>query len=670
MFILASVIAYDSRLVLAEASTDPAGDLFDRQGRQVVDEAYLDIVEAQVVQSEGEYRVRIKVEGPLPASLTDPSIFVEWGLLIDMDRDPWTSPWGTLPLMDNGIGVDFLIRLMLGPHREGFRAEAEDLAKKATHRIEFRIDGVTLELIYRPLAEELLPKAFDYVFQVRKFEDYGRSGAEIACDKTPNQGYFAFSDDKTSLVMPRRYSKLLEYAMCKYVDTTVIPPQIIGKGTRLFLHTDEEAILRVRLQYLETGAERFVAIWYEPSGKTYRVTVGGRIKIRAGLRYTVLDGIRIRGTTAAESRGYWRVEVFLDGELLFTENFTIGPFYTVKVSVHNLPVEYSVPLTVDGQFWGPIRQGEERPLGFAPETTNSIRVKDGIFGKKGTRYYASNSSRTVSSESSIIFKYDLQYRLEAMTDPPMAAPIMGDGWHTSGSTATVGDSPRIIDLSPVTRLVLISWIMDGVFVSERPSAIRMDSAHQVVARYRIQHYLTVSSQYGDPRGEGWHDEGSMAEFSVATPAGFLIQQVLVNWTGDVSTTSPRDKTRMDRPKTVTAQWRADYTQLNVAIVIAVGVIAGLVVMNVRRRRRELVASAILTVPLTPAAPGPGLVAAIIYTLIRATSTEAVTAAIQILVPIVLAIVGYYFGKRTAESTWPGLREWDRQEKGRRLRYSD
>jgi len=43
-----------------------------------------------------------------------------------------------------------------------------------------------------------------------------------------------------------------------------------------------------------------------------------------------------------------------------------------------------------------------------------------------------------------------------------------------------------------------------------------------------------------------------------------------------------------------------------------------------------------------------LAAAIIYALVKATSTEAMTAVIQILVPIVSAIVGFYFGRKTAE----------------------
>jgi hypothetical protein len=43
-----------------------------------------------------------------------------------------------------------------------------------------------------------------------------------------------------------------------------------------------------------------------------------------------------------------------------------------------------------------------------------------------------------------------------------------------------------------------------------------------------------------------------------------------------------------------------------------------------------------------------LTGAIIYTLVKATSTEAMTGIIQILVPIVTMIIGFYFGKRTAE----------------------
>jgi len=61
---------------------------------------------------------------------------------------------------------------------------------------------------------------------------------------------------------------------------------------------------------------------------------------------------------------------------------------------------------------------------------------------------------------------------------------------------------------------------------------------------------------------------------------------------------------MNGPKTVTAQWRTDYTQLYVAVVVAVGISVGLVVVIIHRRRREAAAPAISPVPSTPTAPSP------------------------------------------------------------------
>jgi drug/metabolite transporter (DMT)-like permease len=48
-----------------------------------------------------------------------------------------------------------------------------------------------------------------------------------------------------------------------------------------------------------------------------------------------------------------------------------------------------------------------------------------------------------------------------------------------------------------------------------------------------------------------------------------------------------------------------------------------------------------------------LTGAIIYTLVKATSTEAMTGIIQILVPIVTMIIGFYFGKKGREEATAG-----------------
>ncbi|MEM3449135.1 MAG: hypothetical protein QXO75_09440 [Nitrososphaerota archaeon] len=44
---------------------------------------------------------------------------------------------------------------------------------------------------------EFVPKAFNYVFVVKKF---GAIGVEIVCDKAQNQGYFTFSNVQASVL--------------------------------------------------------------------------------------------------------------------------------------------------------------------------------------------------------------------------------------------------------------------------------------------------------------------------------------------------------------------------------------------------------------------------------------------------------------------------------------
>ena len=383
---------------------------------------------------------------------------------------------------------------------------------------------------------------------------------------------------------------LLSHTMCRHVADG----QIVGEETRSFLHTDERAIVWFRIEYSERETARVEVDWCEPNGRIYDSSKWGGIEIEAGSIRTFWASIDIRGKAVEGKRGYWRVEVSHDGELLFTEKFTIGPFYEVEVFVQGLPAEYSIPLTVDGESWGTIRGGGRKLIGFAPGTAHSIEVRAEVLFRAGTRYYASDSSQIVFSEGSIMFKYDLQHSLDARTDPSGVVEISGVGWYSPGSIATVEDVPNIVDVSAVTRWVLVEWLINGVPTQQRPSSIRMDSSHQIVARYRKQHYLKVNSEFGDPRGEGWYDEGTTAEFSVTTPSGFFFQQVLASWIGDTSTTSPQGKIIIDGPRTVTAQWRTDHTRLYVAVAASVGAIIGLVVATIYRRRREEVASTMIS----------------------------------------------------------------------------
>jgi len=201
--------------VIAQSITDPVGDLFDRQGNPVTAEAYLDIVEVEMVQSGIEYSARLKMNGLLPSNLTDPAIFIEWDLLVDIDQNRETRPW-SWTLLDNGIGVDMLIRLMLGHSGQGYRAEVFNVATRKSVSIGFKVDGATVQLKFDDTSLGVISRAFDFVFTSRKYGNYGRAGAELALDKAPDQGYFTFSDGKTSLVVikPGQPSEKLQTAHC------------------------------------------------------------------------------------------------------------------------------------------------------------------------------------------------------------------------------------------------------------------------------------------------------------------------------------------------------------------------------------------------------------------------------------------------------------------------
>jgi hypothetical protein len=88
---------------------------------------------------------------------------------------------------------------MLGASGQGYRAQIFDPVAKKGLTIPFTVQGSSIELKYSSSVTPV-PKAFDYVFAVRKFGNYGASGGEVAIDKAPNQGYFTFSDGKTRLI--------------------------------------------------------------------------------------------------------------------------------------------------------------------------------------------------------------------------------------------------------------------------------------------------------------------------------------------------------------------------------------------------------------------------------------------------------------------------------------
>ena len=90
----------------------------------------------------------------------------------------------------------------------------------------------------------------------------------------------------------------------------------------------------------------------------------------------------------------------------------------------------------------------------------------------------------------------------------------------------------------------------------------MDGPKNVTANWKTQYYLTVTSAYGTPSGEGWYDEdtNATAMLDVGTVNGTEgTRYVFTGWSEDASGTAlTSDPIFMDGPKNATADWKTQY----------------------------------------------------------------------------------------------------------------
>ena len=193
----------------------------------------------------------------------------------------------------------------------------------------------------------------------------------------------------------------------------------------------------------------------------------------------------------------------------------------------------------------------------------------------------------VSKPFNILAEWVTQYYLNVKSEPQNVVNIIGEGWYDAGSRVSV-EADTVIVLGKGIRAVFIEWVFDGTRRPENHISIIMDGAKTAIAKYKIQYYLAVKSDYGSPQGEGWYDAGSVATFSVTTPVGTIIQQVFTGWSGDSADTTPAATIVMDGPKRVIASWRTDYTNLYILIlIITISSLAlALIRLTVKRKREK------------------------------------------------------------------------------------
>lgn len=155
--------------------------------------------------------------------------------------------------------------------------------------------------------------------------------------------------------------------------------------------------------------------------------------------------------------------------------------------------------------------------------------------------------------------------------------------HTLQVTATIPSNPGV-------RYTFLGWT-DG---SKDLSRTLTATAHgDYSPLFKTQYQLQVASDFGNPQGSGWYDEGSIASFSVTSPSpepgllGLLGGKAIFRgWTGDSTARSTASTIVMTGPMSVKASWTVDNSQAYITIAILfAAVAAAFALLMIRRRRR-------------------------------------------------------------------------------------
>ncbi|MFC1569264.1 FlgD immunoglobulin-like domain containing protein [bacterium] len=159
-------------------------------------------------------------------------------------------------------------------------------------------------------------------------------------------------------------------------------------------------------------------------------------------------------------------------------------------------------------------------------------------------------------------------QITVTTSPSGRSLIVDGSGYTAPHTFTwsQGTSHTISVASPQsggtgTQYVYASWSDGG---AQSHTYVVPGSNETVTATFNTQYYLTVSSGYGSPTGQGWYNAGASASFGVTTPVsgGTGTRYIFANWTGSgsgsYSGTVVSSSVTMNNPITETASWTTQY----------------------------------------------------------------------------------------------------------------
>jgi M6 family metalloprotease-like protein len=115
-----------------------------------------------------------------------------------------------------------------------------------------------------------------------------------------------------------------------------------------------------------------------------------------------------------------------------------------------------------------------------------------------------------------------------------------------------------IETAEGTREVFQGW-SDGEQSANR--TLQVSSDLDLGINYKTQYLLKVDPNGGETSASGWFDEGSIVQVSATSPCYIdpnRTRLIFTNWSGDSSSTELNVALIMDRPRSLTANWRQQF----------------------------------------------------------------------------------------------------------------
>lgn len=277
--------------------------------------------------------------------------------------------------------------------------------------------------------------------------------------------------------------------------------------------------------------------------------------------------------------------------------------YSATLMVTGLPNGTMSSMSVDGRASGSLSVGVEERVFFDRGTTHTIGVSSFVSGPEGVRYWCGLNESQISSATSLVFAYSVEYLATLSTEPSDLFTTPPTGWYASGTSLSVKrNGADMVNLAPGSRLIFDGWYLNSKKLTTEPTTVIVDGPITLQGRYRTEYYLNVTSPIGNTSGSGWYARGSVVSFTIDTSSiageGFLgllgLKHSFARWAGSSDFLGdPVDRHGslvMNRSTEIEAIWQDDYSSLvtNIAILVIVIMILGLAaIVTARRKRRHV-----------------------------------------------------------------------------------